>query len=58
MGFSTRSNTEFVLLATRGRPLRLNADVHQVIMAPVGEHRRIPAANAAATTTLFTLLPS
>jgi N6-adenosine-specific RNA methylase IME4 len=42
MGFSTRSNTEPVLLATRGRPLRLNADVHQVIMSPVREHSEKP----------------
>jgi N6-adenosine-specific RNA methylase IME4 len=38
MGFHTRANTEFTLLATRGKPLRFAADVHQVIMAPVGEH--------------------
>ena len=37
-GSKTRSNTEFALLATRGSPLRLAADVHQVIMAPVGAH--------------------
>jgi N6-adenosine-specific RNA methylase IME4 len=35
MGLSgTRANTEYVLLAKRGSPLRLNADVHQVVMAP------------------------
>jgi N6-adenosine-specific RNA methylase IME4 len=42
MGFHTRSNTEFALIATRGNPLRLAADVHQVIMAPVGEHSAKP----------------
>jgi N6-adenosine-specific RNA methylase IME4 len=42
MGFGTRANTEFVLLATRGAPLRLNADVHQVVMAPVGAHSEKP----------------
>lgn len=42
MGFATRSNTEPCLLATRGRPLRLAADVHQVIIAPVGEHSAKP----------------
>jgi N6-adenosine-specific RNA methylase IME4 len=42
MGFATRSNTEPVLLATRGSPRRLNADVHQVIIAPVGEHSEKP----------------
>ena len=43
MGFHTRSNTEFALLATRGNPLRLAADVHQVIMTPVGAHSVKPA---------------
>jgi len=42
MGFATRSNTEPILLATRGHPLRLAADVHQVIIAPVGEHSAKP----------------
>ena len=42
MGFATRSNTEPCLLATRGHPLRLAADVHQVIIAPVGEHSEKP----------------
>jgi N6-adenosine-specific RNA methylase IME4 len=42
MGFATRSNTEPCLLATRGSPLRLAADVHQVIIAPVGEHSEKP----------------
>ena len=38
MGYATRSNSEPCLLATRGAPLRLAADVHQAIIAPVGEH--------------------
>ena len=38
----TRSNTEVCLLATRGSPLRLSADVHQVVIAPVGEHSEKP----------------
>jgi N6-adenosine-specific RNA methylase IME4 len=42
IGFATRSNTEPCLLATRGRPLRLSADVHQVIVAPVAEHSEKP----------------
>jgi N6-adenosine-specific RNA methylase IME4 len=42
MGFATRSNTEPCLLATRGNSLRLAADVHQVIIAPVGEHSAKP----------------
>jgi N6-adenosine-specific RNA methylase IME4 len=42
MGYATRSNTEPILLATRGNPLRLAADVHQVIIAPVGKHSEKP----------------
>jgi N6-adenosine-specific RNA methylase IME4 len=36
-GYHTRANTEVALLATRGAPRRLSNDVHQVIIAPVGE---------------------
>ena len=42
MGFDTRANSEFVLLATRGSPQRMATDVHQVVMAPVGEHSEKP----------------
>jgi N6-adenosine-specific RNA methylase IME4 len=42
MGYHTRANTEPCLLATRGNPPRLADDVHQVIMAPVGEHSAKP----------------
>ena len=42
MGYWTRANTEPCLLATRGTPQRRAKDVHQVIMAPVGEHSRKP----------------
>jgi hypothetical protein len=34
---STQANAELVLLATRGSPTRLANDVHQVVIAPVGE---------------------
>ena len=37
-----RANTEPCLLATRGEPRRLSADVHQVVIAPVGEHSEKP----------------
>jgi len=33
----TEANTEVCLLATRGSPLRLAKDVHQVVIAPAGE---------------------
>jgi len=42
MGYHTRANTEPCLLATRGCPRRLSADIHQVIVAPVGAHSEKP----------------
>lgn len=42
MGYWTRSNTEPCLLATRGKPKRLNADVRQGILEPRREHSRKP----------------
>lgn len=42
MGYWTRANTEPCLLATRGKPKRLNADVRQGIIAPRREHSRKP----------------
>jgi N6-adenosine-specific RNA methylase IME4 len=42
MGYWTRSNTEPCLLATRGKPKRLNADVRQGIIEPRREHSRKP----------------
>jgi N6-adenosine-specific RNA methylase IME4 len=42
MGYHTRANTEPCLLATRGSPRRLSADIHQVIVAPVGAHSEKP----------------
>jgi N6-adenosine-specific RNA methylase IME4 len=41
-GYCTRANSEVCLYATRGSPLRLAADVHQVVFAPVGEHSSKP----------------
>ncbi len=41
-GYWSRSNTEPCLLATRGNPKRLNADVRQGIIAPRREHSRKP----------------
>ena len=42
MGYTTRANVESVLLATRGSPPRLSAGVHQVVIAPVGDHSEKP----------------
>jgi ParB/RepB/Spo0J family partition protein len=41
-GYYTRSNSEVCLIATKGSPLRLTTDVHQVVFAPVGEHSAKP----------------
>ena len=41
-GYWTRSNSEVCLLATRGKPKRINTDVRQGIIAPRREHSRKP----------------
>lgn len=47
MGYWTRANAEICLLATRGTPVRLNADVHQIVQTPRQEHSRKPEEIAA-----------
>lgn len=42
LGYWTRANSEVCLLATRGSPKRLNADVRQAIVEPRREHSRKP----------------
>jgi N6-adenosine-specific RNA methylase IME4 len=42
MGYSSRANAEVVLLATRGAPMRLNNDVHQIVLAPAMAHSDKP----------------
>lgn len=42
MGRWTRANSEYVLLATRGKPQRVSAAVHSLVMAPVGAHSAKP----------------
>lgn len=41
-GYWTRANPEQCLLATRGSPKRLNADVRKLIVSPRREHSRKP----------------
>ena len=41
-GFTTRKNAEFCLIGKRGRSLRANAGVREVIISPVREHSRKP----------------
>ena len=43
LGYWTRANSEVCLLATRGQPKRLNADVRQGIIEPRREHSRKPS---------------
>ena len=43
MGNWTRANTEPCLLATRGRPKRVDAGVHQVVESPLARHSQKPA---------------
>lgn len=43
MGTWTRSNSEIVILGTRGKPKRASASVRQLIFAPIMEHSRKPA---------------
>jgi N6-adenosine-specific RNA methylase IME4 len=42
LGYTTRKNAEFCLLARRGNAKRNAADVREIIMAPVREHSRKP----------------
>lgn len=41
-GFTTRKNAEFCLIGKRGRSVRRDAGVHEVIIAPAREHSRKP----------------
>jgi N6-adenosine-specific RNA methylase IME4 len=41
-GYWTRANPEHCLLATRGHPKRLNADVRELVISPRREHSRKP----------------
>lgn len=42
LGYWTRSNSEVCLLATKGKPKRIAADVKQAIIEPRREHSRKP----------------
>lgn len=42
MGMWTRSNTEVCLLATKGKPIRKSASVHQLIYSPLQGHSKKP----------------
>lgn len=42
MGRWTRANAEICLLATKGKPSRINAGVHSVVMTPIEAHSKKP----------------
>lgn len=42
MGRWTRANAEVCLLATKGKPKRINAGVHSVVMSPIEAHSKKP----------------
>jgi N6-adenosine-specific RNA methylase IME4 len=42
MGRWTRANAELCLLATKGKPKRINAGVHSVIDTPIEKHSKKP----------------
>jgi len=42
MGYWTRANAEICLLATKGKPKRRSASVHQVIVSPIEHHSKKP----------------
>jgi N6-adenosine-specific RNA methylase IME4 len=42
LGFTTRKNAEFCLLARRGNARRIAKNVREIIMSPVREHSRKP----------------
>ena len=42
MGYRTRANDEFCVLATKGKPKRMAKNVHQVIVSHIEEHSKKP----------------
>lgn len=42
LGFWTRGNAEICLLATKGRPQRKSAGIHQLIVSPIEQHSKKP----------------
>lgn len=43
MGNWSRSNSEICLLCTKGKPKRINASVHSIVMSHLEEHSKKPA---------------
>lgn len=57
MGYWTRANAELCLLATKGRPKRQSAAVHQVILSPIEMHSKKPDAARKRIVTLMGDIP-
>ncbi len=57
MGFWTRANAEFCLLATRGSPKRVCKGVHSVVVSKIGRHSEKPAEVRDRIVTLMGNLP-
>lgn len=43
MGYWTRQNAEFCLLATKGTPKRISKSIHSSVVSPIGRHSAKPA---------------
>lgn len=57
MGHWTRANAELCLLAIKGKPKRINAGVHSVIMSPIERHSKKPVETRARIEQLMGDLP-
>lgn len=57
MGRWTRANTELCLLATKGKPKRINAGILSVIETPIEQHSKKPAIVREKITQLLGNLP-
>jgi len=42
MGRWTRANAELCLLATKGKPKRINAGIHSIVSSPIEQHSKKP----------------
>lgn len=57
MGYWTRSNAEICLLATKGKPKRQSAGVHQFLISPIEQHSKKPDAAREKSLPLWGICP-
>lgn len=57
MGYWTRSNAEICLLATKGKPKRQSAGVHQFLISPIEQHSKKPDAAREKSLSLWGICP-